>query len=286
MPLYQPKELLAFLTSLGVRPKKGLSQNFLVDGNVLKNVLKEAAVSQDDLILEIGPGPGALTEQLLAAGASVIAVEKDRVYAKELRRLEPDESRLTIYEADALKVDFKELIERHPKKRPVKVIANLPYHITTPIVEQLVLQRECFLGLWVMVQEEVARRFAASHGNKDYSSWTIFLNLYTQVRYCFLVRRQCFYPAPKVDSAIVELLFKKEVMDYPEGLLSLIRLSFQQRRKMLLSSLSKSYDKERLRKALAEMGFDEKARPEELSWQRFIELFERYEKLGESLSTI
>ncbi len=168
MPIYKPSELLHFLEDLKLIPKKGLSQNFLIDGNIIKKIIATAQVKPDDLVLEIGPGPGSLTEGLLYSGANVIAVEKDAILAKALERFDPLQNQLKVFCADILDFPIVEVLKNHLKRgQRAKIIANLPYHITTPIIGSLVHLNEFVSSITVMVQDEVARRFTAIPGNKE-----------------------------------------------------------------------------------------------------------------------
>ncbi len=280
MAMYKPSDLHGFLTELGRSPKKSLSQNFLIDGNIIRKIVKIADVKPGDRVLEIGPGPGSLTEALLEAGASVIAVEKDDVLAKALERFKGSDRQLEIFCEDV--IDFlqedklKQLLKPGEK---VKVVANLPYHLTTPIVERLILNSEQCESVTVMVQEEVARRFTAKPKTKEFGSFTLFLEFYTYPHYVFSVSRKCFFPAPKVDSAVVRLDLKPatHVSDV-DGFFNLTRTAFGQRRKMLRGTLKEIATPERVMLALEEIGCNAQARPEELSLQDFIRLFESLKK--------
>ncbi len=257
MPLTSPKELQAFLRSLGVHPKKALSQNFLVDGNIIRKIVQEAAISSGDVVLEIGPGPGALTEALCAAGARVIAVEKDRVYAQALKRFESVE----VHEGDFLHFDLSIL----PKN--TKVVANLPYQLTAPILTRLAPGN--FSTLTLMVQEEVARRIAAQPKTKDYGSLTVFLAFYAAARYAFKVSRRCFYPSPKVDSAVITLTLREPPPVDPEAFFAFVRQTFQQRRKMIKSTLKNP----QIGEILEKIGEDPQSRPEDLSLDSFLSIY-------------
>lgn len=204
--MHRPSDLHAFLSSLGIHPKKGLSQNFLIDGNILRKVSVLADIQPGDFVLEIGPGPGALTQILLENGAHVLAVEKDTILADALLRHQTADKRLEVVCADIMEFDIEtELSHRLKKGTKAKVVANLPYHITTPILSLLVKRTNLFSTLIVMVQEEVARRFVAKFNTSDYGSFSVFLQFYTEPSYGFKVGRNCFYPAPAVDSAVVRL---------------------------------------------------------------------------------
>jgi len=252
------------LESLGIHPRKALSQNFLIDGNIIRKIVAAADVVPGETVIEIGPGPGSLTEALLAAGAEVFAIEKDPTLARALRRLEPDEKQLHIFPNDVLEIDFT----RFPKS---KVIANLPYNITTPILERLITQPERFSRLVLMVQEEVARRFTALPHAPEYGSITLFLNFYSIPRYCFQVNPTCFYPAPKVHSAIVEFTLHSPPLVDAVQFFKLTRTAFQQRRKMMRGSLKEAFP--HIIEALAKAGLSPEARPEQLSLEQFLHLY-------------
>jgi 16S rRNA (adenine1518-N6/adenine1519-N6)-dimethyltransferase len=275
--MYQPSQLQAFLQELGVTAKKGMSQNFLIDGNIIRKIQKVAHVQPQDLILEIGPGPGALTEALLTAGAHVIAVEKDRELARVLPRLHKGKGSLEVFCEDILEFPVvKALKERLRPGTKAKVIANLPYHLTTPILAQLVPLHDCVESLTVMVQKEVAHRMAAKSGGRDFSSLTVFLQFYVQVEIAFGVTRNCFFPKPKVDSAVVILALRPPLtVSDQEAFFAFIHRAFEHRRKMLRSSLRELYAPERVTAALSALGLNLQARPEELSVEQLIHLFEK-----------
>lgn len=276
MPIYKPTELHRFLEELGVHPKKGLSQNFLIDGNIIRKIAATANLSSGDVVLEVGPGPGSLTEELLVQKAHVIAVEKDEVFAGALSRLQGKERSLNVYCDDILDFPIEKTLKEYlePGKK-AKVIANLPYHLTTPIIAQFVEMRHLFSSLTLMVQEEVARRFVGKPRTSEYGSFTVFLNFYTNPRYAFTVSRQCFYPVPKVDSAIIVLELKDPpYVSNQEEFFKLTRTSFKQRRKMLRSSLRELYSPSSIEEGLSGIGHSPLARPEELSLEDFLKLFE------------
>jgi 16S rRNA (adenine1518-N6/adenine1519-N6)-dimethyltransferase len=260
MPLTNPSELLTFLRALGVGSKKGLSQNFLIDGNIVAKILKEASLRPGDTVLEIGPGPGALTEALVAQGAKVYAVEKDPIFAEALKRFKNVE----VFAKDIRDFELSVIPEK------TKVISNLPYHLTAPILTLLVRRHDLFSTLTVMVQEEVARRMIAKPKTKDYGSLSVFLNFYSQPRYAFKVSRHCFYPQPKVDSAVVALTLEKPPQD-TEGFLSFVRTAFQYRRKMIKTTLG-----EPIGDILKQLGENPKSRPEDLSLDTFLKVFTKF----------
>lgn len=273
MPIYRPSELIQYLEQIGAYPKKGLSQNFLIDNNILKKILRLAELSSEDTVLEIGPGPGALSELIIEKGASLIAVEKDELFAKGLERLK--KQNVSLFCADILQFPVEEQLEKHLSKgKKAKVMANLPYNIATPIITHLVTLNQWISQMVVMVQEEVARRFVAHPGTKEYGSLSIFLQYYSQPKYGFRVSHNCFYPKPNVESAIVSFKLKtpKEEID-EEKFFPFVQTAFQQRRKTLRNSLKKFYSPEQLEETLLKLGHSPKARPEELSLQDFMCLF-------------
>lgn len=276
MKISSPKDLFSFLASIDAAPKKSLSQNFLVDSNVLRRIVDLAGVQKGDVVLEIGPGPGALTWELLDRGAHVFAIEKDRKLAKALERYQTSDGRLTIREADVLTVNLNELLN-HALKPGVKakVVANLPYQLTTPIFALLAPLHELISDVVVMVQDEVALRVSASPGGRDYGSITAFLNFYGSVSYGFKVSRNCFYPKPKIDSAIIKLsLAIPPACSNSEALFQMIRTAFQQRRKMMRGSLKTLYPSQAVEQGLSSLGLDPQSRPERLSIHQFIDLYE------------
>jgi len=265
--LSSPTLLREYLENLGISPKKSLSQNFLIDGNIIDKIISFAEVGSGKHALEIGPGPGAMTDAMLDRGTDVLAIEKDRTLAKALAEREGS---LRVICDDVLKVDLEKELSGNRRT----VVANLPYNITSPILTQLLPKTDLFNRIVVMVQLEVAERLTASPGNKTYGSLTVFANLYSQPKWGFKVSRQCFYPSPNVDSAVIRFDLKpppKEVND--EAFFQLIRTAFGQRRKMMKSSLKKLYPASSLCAALENIGMHETARPEELSADQFVELY-------------
>lgn len=276
MAIYKPSELIQFLSELGISPKKGLSQNFLIDGNIIRKIVATAGVLPGDVVLEIGPGPGALTEALLEAGATVLAVEKDPILAEALKRIKSSTGHLEVFCEDIQEFPVEEVLKRYLKKGQLaKVIANLPYHLTTSIVTKFVPLREQFSKLVIMIQDEVARRYVSPPGCKEYGSITVFLNYHCNVHYAFKVSKNCFFPPPKIESAIVILDIKEppKVSD-EEKFFVLTRGAFEHRRKMLRASLRDLYPQEKIVETLEKLGIDPQARPETLSIDQFILFFE------------
>lgn len=277
MKITNPKELQRFLNEHGLAAKKSASQNFLIDGNIVRKILAEANVSNEDLVVEIGPGPGALTESLLETRCEVVAVEKDRDLANLLPRFAKEEKQLTVFSEDFLTFPIKHFLEQKlVTGKKAKVVANLPYHITTPILERLLPLSSLISDVVVMVQKEVADRLVALPGTKDYSSFTLFLQFYSTVRYCFTVEPSCFHPKPNVKSAIVHLTLTAPSLPRSEetAFFELTRTAFGKRRKMLRSSLKDLYSPTLIESSLEALHLNPQIRPEELSLAQFIQLYE------------
>ncbi len=277
MPIFKPSELHEFLNAQGLSAKKHLSQNFLIDGNILKKIVKAADVKENEVIFEIGPGPGALTEELLKEKAHVYAIEMDKQLATLLRRLKTPDNHLEVIEGDCLTFDWEGFLKSHlPPGKKAKVVANLPYKITTPILSLLLPLYEWISSITVMVQQEVGVRFVAPQNSSDYSSFTVFLNFFSAPKYCFTISPNCFFPKPKISSALVRLDLKKPPnIPSSEKFFAFVRSTFQQRRKMLRASLKEQFDPSLIQSLLAERGLSELSRPEQLSLDDFLFLYSR-----------
>lgn len=250
-----------------MRPKKQFSQNFLCDEEVAERIVVAAGVEKGDFVLEVGPGTGALTRPLIRHGAEVVAVELDAGCVQQLKKLP-----LTVYQDDILSFP----LEKCPRKG--KVVANLPYHITAPILSRLVVRHDLFSTITVMVQEEVAQRITALPQTRAYGLLTLFLQIYATAQYLFRVDRTAFYPIPKVDSAVVTLTLHDPVEggwggDDPESFLAFARLTFQQKRKMMKNALLPHYPEALLYAAFDRVGIDRGARPEAIPLSTFVALY-------------
>lgn len=269
--MYKPSDLRAFLLEKGIRPKKGLSQNFLIDGNIIQKIVKTAGIEPGEIVIEIGPGPGALTQALLEAGARVIAIEKDRTLAGDLARFQTEDQRLSIHCEDALSISMVDLLQG----QSAKVVANLPYQITTPLLTTLLPLYPAISSLTVMVQKEFAARLKAKPRSADYSSITLFLEFYATFATHFTVSPSCFYPQPTVHSSVVHCNLHTPPLpaDKIEPFFLLTRTAFQQKRKMLKVSCKELFSSTQIEEALKNLGLSPTARPEELSLSHFLALF-------------
>lgn len=280
--LYKPKKLSEVLSKYGFRFTKSLGQNFLIDGNIVRKIADAAEIDEEDNVIEIGPGVGTLTEELALRAKKVVAIEID----EKLRELHKEtlalENVKVIYR-DFLDIDLKVLTEKEFGDESFKVVANLPYYVTTPIIEKLVLSNTNLISITVMVQKEVAKRLSAGPGGKDYGSLSVFINYYTDCKYRFQVPRSVFMPKPNVDSAVLSLKMKDREEVDTDFLFKVVRAAFTTRRKTILNSLSNSklnYTKDEIKKALELSGVDERRRAETLDLREFIVLSVNFKSVG------
>jgi 16S rRNA (adenine1518-N6/adenine1519-N6)-dimethyltransferase len=268
MPLYRPSELRSFLGSIDKEPSRSLSQNFLIDGNIVHKIVDATQIGPESCVLEIGPGPGVLTEAMLAAGACVASVEKDTIFAQHLRRLCADEKRLRIIEADILDCSFREIYQQ-----PFVLVSNLPYHLTTPILERVILNSTDIKRAVIMVQKEAAERIICQKKARI-SYLPVLCSLFFQIPLYFPVPRGCFWPKPHVDSVVIVLQRVASPLDhYLQDTVSVIRQAFSSKRKVLMTTLSSLFSKEQVEHAFSTLGFSPKIRAEELSkdqWEHLI----------------
>lgn len=268
--------------------KKKFGQNFLTSEEILDEVISKANISKDDIILEIGPGIGTLTAKLLETGAEVISVEVDLELVKPLKDRFFMYDNFTIISSNILKVDIYnemvKILENKGKKlddRKVKVVANIPYYITTPIIFKLLENRNIVSEIYIMVQKEVAERICAKIGTKESSSITYMVSYYTEYLWDIYVDKTKFMPSPKVDSKVIALRFREspypEVRD-EELYFEIIRTAFLHRRKTFLNSVSSSnkIDKNIVSKILEELGIDLKIRAEKITDNMYANIVEKY----------
>jgi len=266
----------------GLSAKKKLGQHFLVDNHVLQKILNAADVNEDDVVLEIGPGIGALTQGMLRRGAEIVAVELDKQLVPVLESLFSG-APLTIVQDDILRVDLHTLLAPYEGCN-LKVIANLPYYITTPVILYLLESGIPFESITILIQKEVAQRMAANPGQKDYGSLTLAVQYYADVEIAAYVPVNSFMPRPGVDSAVITLtLLKKPRTDYDKDILfKVIRAAFNQRRKTMVNALESAGlgTKEQIASALTAAGLDVRIRGEALSLAQFEDVTRA---LGESV---
>ena len=258
--LGQPQNTIAILKKYDFTFQKKFGQNFLIDTHVLEKIVDAADIGKDDLVLEIGPGIGTVTQYLCEAARQVIAVEIDRKLIKILKDTLSAYDNVEVINEDILKVDIAKLVDEKNEGKPIKVVSNLPYYITTPIIMTLLEKRVPVTDMTLMMQEEVARRMQAAPGNKDYGALSLAVQYYSVPYIAAFVPQNCFMPRPNVGSAVVNLKCHKkppvEVVD-EELMFKLIKASFAQRRKTLQNGLTNSaeldFTKEEITEAILKM---------------------------------
>ena len=261
--------------------RKKFGQNFLIDNNILEKIIEAAQITKDDCVLEIGPGIGTLTQRLAEEAGEVIAVEIDKNLIPILNETLADYDNVTIINDDILKVDINKIVEERGE-RPVKVVANLPYYITTPIIMTLFEKHVPLHSVTIMVQKEVADRMKVGTGTKDYGALSLAVQYYAKPEIVTKVPAACFMPRPNVDSAVIRLTRYEDTpvkADDEVWLFAVIRASFNQRRKTLANGLANagnlSINRQQVEETLAEMGLPTSVRGETLTLEQFSELANR-----------
>ena len=274
--LGNPKNTIEILQKYKFVFQKKFGQNFLIDEHVLEKIISAAGIGPNDFVVEIGPGIGTMTQYLAHAARGVAAVEIDKALIPILQDTLSAYDNVTVINEDVLKIDLKELAEKMNEGRPVKVVANLPYYITTPIIMGLFESHVPVESITVMVQKEVAERMQAGPGTKDYGALSLAVQYYAEPYIVANVPPNCFMPRPNVGSAVIRLQVHKnpDIRVKDESLmLRIIRASFNQRRKTLQNSLSHDpqlgISKEVVARILEEMGLSATIRGEALSLQQF-----------------
>ena len=266
--------------------QKKFGQNFLIDSNVLESIIRGAEITKDDFVLEIGPGIGTMTQYLCEAARQVVAVEIDKMLIPILEDTLSEYDNVEVINQDVLKVDIKSLAEEKNNGKPIKVVANLPYYITTPIIMGLFERGVPIDSITIMVQKEVADRMQTGPGSKDYGALSLAVQYYATAKVILNVSATCFMPRPNVDSAVIKLTRHKEptvnVVD-EKLMFKIIRASFNQRRKTLVNGLKNSpelsFSKEQIVKAIEKIGKPETIRGEALTLEEFAELANAFTEL-------
>lgn len=285
-----PMRTQAIMNSFGINTKKSLGQNFLTDINILKNIVAAGDVQPTDNVIEIGPGIGALTEQLARAAKQVVAFEIDDRLIPVLEHTMAPYDNVTVVNQDILTVDLEQAIKEHftDPEAPLKLVANLPYYITTPILMQVLQSDVKFANIVVMMQKEVASRLSAEVGTKDYGALTLAVQYRMNATLAFTVSRTAFVPNPNVDSAIISLIPREPLKVLPHNekqLFNLFKIGFTMRRKTLWNNLITAFGKDdamkaKLTAALADIDLDPRIRAEKLTLEKFIDLHNALVKTG------
>jgi len=281
-----PLRTKAIMERYGFNFKKGYGQNFLIDANILDNIADAAGICEDDTVLEIGPGFGSLTQVIAERAKKVIALEIDHKLIPILNETLADYNNIEIINMDVLKSDIEALSKEKNEGKPFKVVANLPYYITTPIVMELLEKRNAVKAMTVMVQKEVAERMQAGPSDGDYGALSIAVQFYSDASIDMIVQPSCFMPRPKVASAVITLKLREKppvVMKDRELFFKIVKCAFGQRRKTLLNSLFNqggfNMSKEDIAEIIKSSGLDERVRGEALSIKDFAVLSDKfYEK--------
>ena len=277
--LSDPKKTIEVIQKYQFAFQKRFGQNFLIDAHVLEKIVSAAGITKDDCVLEIGPGIGTMTQYLAESAGQVIAVEIDTNLLPILADTLKDYSNVKVINQDILKVDINELVKEYNNGRPIKVVANLPYYITTPIIMGLFESNVPIDNITVMVQKEVADRMQVGPGSKDYGALSLAVQYYASPYIVANVPPNCFIPRPNVGSAVIRLTRYEEppvkVKD-EKKMFSLIRASFNQRRKTLVNGLGNAglpgITKESASAALEQMGLSPTVRGEALTLEQFAQL--------------
>ena len=277
--LGNPKNTIEIIQKYEFMFQKKFGQNFLIDTHVLEKIISAAGITKNDCVLEIGPGIGTMTQYLAENAGHVVAVEIDRNLIPILKETLADYDNVTVINEDILRVDIKALAEEYNGGKPIKVVATLPYYITTPIIMGLFESGVPIDNITVMVQKEVADRMKEGPGSKDYGALSLAVQYYAEPEIVANVPPNCFIPRPNVGSAVIRLTRHKEMpveVKDPALMFKIIRASFNQRRKTLQNGLGNApelpYTKEQIAAAIAEMGLTPTIRGEALSLAQFAQL--------------
>ena len=281
MGLYEENRQM--MKKYGIAPKKKFGQNFLIDESVLENIVENAEITMNDFVIEIGPGLGNLTKRLCEKAGHVVVIEIDKEMVEILKAEYSYIHNLEIIEADVMKIDLKEVVAKANGKN-VKVVANLPYYITTPILMKLLEEEPGLDLIEIMVQKEVADRICAEPTGRDFGAITVAVNYYAEPRYMETVPSNAFLPPPAVDSAVMRLdILKKPKVQVDKKLFfEIVKASFAMKRKTLLNSLGsagiRGINKEKLAKILEDLEIDLNCRAERLSLENFAAIANAYER--------
>lgn len=277
--LANPTRTIEVLNKYGFHFQKRFGQNFLIDSHILEKIMEGAEVTEEDCVLEIGPGIGTMTQYLAEHAREVIAVEIDKALIPVLEDTLSAYDNVTVINEDILKVDIEKIVKEHNQGKPVKVVANLPYYITTPIIMGLFESHVPLKSITVMVQKEVAERMQVGPGTKDYGALSLAVQYYACPKVIMTVPASCFMPRPNVDSAVIRLTRHEQPpvqVREEEKMFRIIRAAFNQRRKTLVNSLANAgilpVTKEDIVDALTSLELSPSVRGEALTLEQFARL--------------
>lgn len=283
--LGNPAGTIAVLQKYGFNFQKKFGQNFLIDGRILDQIMDAAEITEEDCVLEIGPGIGTMTQLLCERARHVVAVEIDSNLIPILEDTLSSYNNVTVIHGDILKVDIQALVDEYNEGKPIKVVANLPYYITTPIIMGLFESHVPLKSITIMVQKEVADRMKVGPGTKDYGALSLAVQYYAEPKVMVHVPANCFMPRPNVDSTVIRLTrHDHQIVDVEDEkyLFAVIRASFNQRRKTLANGLTNAGNlgvtRELVQETLEEMGLTATVRGEALTLEQFADLSNRLYK--------
>ena len=283
--LGNPKNTIEIIQKYGFNFQKKFGQNFLIDTHVLDKIIDESGITKDDCVLEIGPGIGTMTQYLCENAREVIAVEIDKALIPILEDTLSEYDNVTVINDDILKVDVQKIVDEKNGGKPIKVVANLPYYITTPIIMGLFESHLPLKSITIMVQKEVADRMQEGPGTKDYGALSLAVQYYAKPEIVANVPPNCFMPRPNVGSAVIRLTKYEEppvFVENEEFMFSLIRATFNQRRKTLVNAIGNApnlnISKEMVAEVLAEMGESATVRGETFTLEKFAEFTNKISK--------
>jgi 16S rRNA (adenine1518-N6/adenine1519-N6)-dimethyltransferase len=283
--LGNPKNTIEVIQKYGFNFQKKFGQNFLIDTHVLDKIIDESGITKDDCVLEIGPGIGTMTQYLCENAREVIAVEIDKALIPILEETLSEYDNVTVINDDILKVDVQKIVDEKNGGKPIKVVANLPYYITTPIIMGLFESHLPLKSITIMVQKEVADRMQVGPGTKDYGALSLAVQYYAKPEIVANVPPNCFMPRPNVGSAVIRLTKYEEppvFVENEEFMFSLIRATFNQRRKTLVNAIGNApnlnISKEAVAEVLEEMGESATVRGETFSLEKFAEFSNKISK--------
>ena len=282
--LGNPKYTVEILQKYNFVFQKRFGQNFLIDENIIRKIIDASGITKEDLVIEIGPGIGTLTQYLAEKAREVIAIEIDKALIPILEDTLKEWPNVTVINQDILKIDLRKLIIDRNKGQPVRIVANLPYYITTPIIMGILEQQIPVSTMVFMMQKEVAERIEASPGTKEYGALSLAVKYYSEISHVSEVPPNCFIPRPAVSSRVVCMKrYEKPPVraENEELLFRLIRASFNQRRKTFANSVKNalSYDRETTEEILVQMGLPPNIRGEALTLNQFTQIAEKLQKI-------
>ena len=283
--LGNPKNTIEIIQKYGFNFQKKFGQNFLIDTHVLDKIIDESGITKDDCVLEIGPGIGTMTQYLCENAREVIAVEIDKALIPILEDTLSEYDNVTVINDDILKVDVQKIVDEKNGGKPIKVVANLPYYITTPIIMGLFESHLPLKSITIMVQKEVADRMQVGPGTKDYGALSLAVQYYAKPEIVANVPPNCFMPRPNVGSAVIRLTKYENppvFVENEEFMFSLIRATFNQRRKTLVNAIGNApnlnISKEMVAEVLSEMGESATVRGETFTLEKFAEFTNKISK--------